>query len=319
MRKLSKLRFVIPLVIIGMLPVKSAHAIFFPDLVAKYLYDAWLTVANPPGLPKKPEGSDMSDPDVLDNYMGRPFNTRFIDSDSMDEITWYGFGDCGDNLKGTGVESNRIGEYGKLAGEVPIYGYRNVLISYYSDGTDGYNKWELLGSKLSVGIPVYEKETVNIRIADDVGDVWESKLPDLIMIQCSNLDVGDTDDNPVNTVYDYGDGFMVLSVVEVIQTGDQYYSSFLPHEGGLRLFDQQILVPDDTRKSTAKLDTDTGMLIIPELVTDDGTDFAVYYTNDGWAFRAPVNTTIEVGESTEYEHSYSPAGGYSDSITLVYE
>jgi hypothetical protein len=308
MRKLSKFRFVIPLVVLGLLPIKSAHAFFLTSFLIGLLVDELVTESTPVEQPKEPEGPDMSDPAVLANYMSQPFNTRFIDAENIDETDEYEFGNCGDNFDGTRIASKYLGYYGRVAGEIAVYGYRNVLVSYYYDGKDGEHDWgELMGSKLSTGIPTYEKETVIIRIADEVGDIWENKLSDLMRIECSNLYIDDPEDDPVNTVYDYGKGFMVLPVVEVIQTGDQFYGSFLPHEGGLRLFDYQVLVPDDTRKSTAKLDTSTGLLLIPELVTDEGTNYAVYYTEDGWTFKEPVATKVDTG--TEYGHSYNATDG----------
>jgi hypothetical protein len=289
------------------LSVSPAHAVFALDPFTQWLYDTWTSIdmnpksdtASKPKITLSPVDGGNTEietwsgklvqtslDEMLPIYMSSSYNVAYVSPADIDSVDVLGFGDCGTNFKGTGIESNTIGRYGDIAGSVDVYGYRNVLVSYYSDNTG-----EFLGAKLSTGVPNHKKETVNIWIGDKPGTNWDNPSPKSLMIQCSNLFGGESIGIKVNTKYNYDNGayVIVLPAVKVVQSNKLYYVMLMKHKGGIRLLEYSELPKSDSHKNTASFDVKTGMLLIPKIVTDDGDKYMVYYTKDGVRFTPAEN------------------------------
>ena len=291
---MNKFKLIIPIVILGLLPLTSANASFISPTLLSWFMQEIMGADTPPPPPKKPEGPDFSNPAVLEEYMSQLYNVRWIDAKNIGETDEYGFGDCGYNFEDTKVHSNEVGYFGQYAGEIEVYGYRNVLISYYYNGENWNGYGKLIGSKLVTGLPVHLKETVEIRIADEVGDIWDNKVSDLIKIQCSNSYIDEPTQPQHNMQYSYNSDFLVIPVLEDIENDVRYYATFLPQEGNLRLVDLVEIKEAAGQEVTAKLYGETGRLLIPEIVTPMGNEFRVYRTSDGWIFKDVTATSVEV-------------------------
>jgi hypothetical protein len=125
-----------------------------------------------PTTPDKPLPPSVPGAPVEESYMDTPFNSVFLSPKEIGLVDEYNFGSCGDNFADTKAESNYVAEYGDVISEIEVYGYKNVLVTYFPEGTYGseYDYADALGARLLTDIPVDGKETVTIKIAEEVND-----------------------------------------------------------------------------------------------------------------------------------------------------
>ena len=95
---MNKFKLIIPIVILGLLPLTSANASFISPTLLSWFMQEIMGVDTPPPPPKKPEGPDFSNPAVVEEYMSQLYNVRWVDAKNISETDDDGFGDCGYNF-----------------------------------------------------------------------------------------------------------------------------------------------------------------------------------------------------------------------------
>ena len=202
-----------------------------------------------PTTPDKPLPPSVPGAPVEESYMDTPFNSVFLSPKEIGLVDEYNFGSCGDNFADTKAESNYVAEYGDVISEIEVYGYKNVLVTYFPEGTYGseYDYADALGARLLTDIPVDGKETVTIKIAEEVNDYVRAydDLTPYMLIQCSNKVVEKKitqEWNMIrewNVLHDFAGGFLVVPQLLVVETGKLYFATFISTDEGMRLFNYQ--------------------------------------------------------------------------------
>ena len=240
-----------------------------------------------PTTPDKPLPPSVPGAPVEESYMDTPFNSVFLSPKEIGLVDEYNFGSCGDNFADTKAESNYVAEYGDVISEIEVYGYKNVLVTYFPEGTYGseYDYADALGARLLTDIPVDGKETVTIKIAEEVNDYVRAydDLTPYMLIQCSNKVVEKKitqEWNMIrewNVLHDFAGGFLVVPQLLVVETGKLYFATFISTDEGMRLFNYQEIPASENGNKSAKFYKDEGLLIVPAYIDgDESSNYEIY-------------------------------------------
>ena len=234
-----------------------------------------------PTTPDKPLPPSVPDAPVEESYMDTPFNSVFLSPKEIGLVDEYNFGSCGDNFADTKAESNYVAEYGDVISEIEVYGYKNVLVTYFPEGTYGseYDYADALGARLLTDIPVDGKETVTIKIAEEVNDYVRAydDLTPYMLIQCSNKVVEKKITQEWNVLHDFAGGFLVVPQLLVVETEKLYFATFISTDEGMRLFNYQEIPANENGNKSAKFYKDYGLLVVPAYIDgDESSNYQMY-------------------------------------------
>jgi hypothetical protein len=231
--------------------------------------------------PDKPLPPSVPDAPVEESYMDTPFNSVFLSPKEIGLVDEYNFGSCGDNFADTKAQSNYVAEYGDVMSEIEVYGYKNVLVTYFPEGTYGseYDYADALGARLLTDIPVDGKETVTIKIAEEVNDYVRAydDLTPYMLIQCSNKVVEKKITQEWNVLHDFAGGFLVVPQLLVVETEKLYFATFISTDEGMRLFNYQEIPANENGNKSAKFYKDYGLLVVPAYIDgDESSNYQMY-------------------------------------------
>jgi hypothetical protein len=108
---MKTLKLIVPLVLLSAI---SANA--FPDTLEKLFVENDFTTTQ-----KKTQQQDLQQERVLQDLKSKPRHYYLMDRRTQQQD----------------LQSNYVAEYGDVISEIEVYGYKNVLVTYFPEGTYG--------------------------------------------------------------------------------------------------------------------------------------------------------------------------------------